>query len=216
MSFELQPVLIGELLELRPLRADDFRELYAAASDPLVWEQHPDSDRYREEVFREFFRGALESGGALVASDRADGRVIGSSRYHGYDEEKSEVEIGWTFLARSHWGGAYNGEMKRLMLRHAFRFVESVVFLVGAGNLRSRRAVEKIGGVRVGTSDRGGRESLVYRVAASAFAPGPAGRGGAAAPDEVDGDARQRQQVADAGSLARDEGEVDDEQRRER
>jgi RimJ/RimL family protein N-acetyltransferase len=140
------------------------------ASDPLIWEQHPCNDRYREEVFAAFFREALESRGALVAIDRKDGRVIGSSRFHGYDEEKGEVEIGWTFLARSHWGGAYNGEMKRLMLRHAFRFVNSVVFLVGPHNVRSQRAVERIGGVRAGTRlDGSGRESLVYRIEASAF-----------------------------------------------
>ena len=168
MPFDLQPVLEGELLCLRPLRPEDFLDLYAVASDPLIWEQHPSNDRYKEEVFKEFFREALESGGALIATDAKDGRVIGSSRFHGYDSEKSEIEIGWTFLARSHWGGIYNGEMKQLMLRHAFKFVSSVVFLVGPKNLRSQRAMEKIGGVRVGTRlDGKGRESLVYRIAGS-------------------------------------------------
>jgi RimJ/RimL family protein N-acetyltransferase len=95
------------------------------------WEQHPNKDRYKEEVFKDFFREALESGGALLAIDCADRQVIGSSRFYGYDEEKSEIEIGWTFLARSHWGGNYNREMKQLMLRHAFKFVNNVVFLVG-------------------------------------------------------------------------------------
>jgi RimJ/RimL family protein N-acetyltransferase len=171
MPFELQPILKGELIELRPLREDDFEELYAAASDPLIWEQHPQSDRYKEEVFREFFRGAMESGGAFVVVDAETNRVIGSSRFHGYDEEKSEVEIGWTFLARSHWGGRFNGEMKRLMLGHAFRFVETVVFLVGPENLRSRRAVEKIGGVLDGSRPNAvGRDSVVYRITAPAFA----------------------------------------------
>ena len=151
MPFDLQPVLQGEILELRPLRPEDFHDLYAVASDPLIWEQHPVKDRYKEEVFKEFFREALESGGALIAIDSKDGQVIGSSRFHGYDEEKSEIEIGWTFLARSHWGGVYNREMKQLMLRHAFRFVNSVIFLVGPQNLRSQRAMEKIGGVRVGS-----------------------------------------------------------------
>jgi RimJ/RimL family protein N-acetyltransferase len=171
MPFDLQPILQGELLALRPLRAEDFDDLYAVAADPLIWEQHPSSDRYREEVFRDFFREALESGGALVAIDNATNRVIGSSRFNGYDEEESEIEIGWTFLARSHWGGIYNGEMKHLMLRHAFKFVDSVIFLIGTQNLRSQRAVEKIGGVRVGTrSDGRGRDSFVYRITASTFA----------------------------------------------
>jgi RimJ/RimL family protein N-acetyltransferase len=165
MPFDLQPTLTGELLELRPLRAHDFEPLYAVASDPLIWEQHPSADRYQRDVFQKFFDEAVESGGALLALDRQDNQVIGSSRFHCYDLERSEVEIGWTFLARSHWGGVYNGEMKRLMLAHAFRFVDNVIFVIGATNLRSQRAVEKIGGVRVGSkTDPHGRESLIFRI----------------------------------------------------
>jgi len=165
MPFELQPILKSEILELRPLRADDFEELYAVASDPLIWEQHPNSDRYKRDVFRKFFDEALQSGGALIAIDLKDDRIVGSSRFHCYDLERSEIEIGWTFLARSHWGGVYNGEMKRLMLAHAFQFVDSVIFFVGSTNLRSQRAVEKIGGVRVGAkTDPNGRESYIFRI----------------------------------------------------
>src|SRR5206468_5936148 len=98
MSFDLQPTLKGEFLELRPLRPEDFHDLYAVASDRLIWEQHPSSDRYKEEVFREFFRVAMESGGAFVVLDNKNGRIIGSSRFHGYEEQKREIEIGWTFL----------------------------------------------------------------------------------------------------------------------
>src|SRR4051812_13157174 len=170
MPFDLQPTLKGELLELHPLQSEDFQELYSVASDPLIWEQHPSSDRYKEEVFKEFFRGALESGGAFLVMDAKDGRVIGSTRFHGYDAERSEIEIGWTFLARSHWGGDYNREMKRLMLNHAFRFVESVIFHVGTENLRSQRAVEKIVGIRTGSRrDANGFDSFDYRIARSAF-----------------------------------------------
>lgn len=170
MPFDFQPILQGELLELRPLRVEDFPDLYEVAADPLIWEQHPIKDRYKEVVFKELFREALESGGALLAIDSKDGRVIGSSRFHGYDEERSEIEIGWTFLARSYWGGIYNGEMKQLMLRHAFRFVESVIFLISPQNVRSQRAVEKIGGIRAGERrDGNGRDSFVYRITASNF-----------------------------------------------
>ena len=173
MNFDLQPTLRGELLELRPLRVDDFTSLFAVASDPLIWAQHPVRDRYTEAVFSTFFSEAMESCGALVALDRADSHVVGSSRFNGYDPERSEVEIGWTFLARSHWGGAYNGEMKALMLDHAFRFVDSVLFVIGPDNLRSQRAVEKIGGVRVGRRlDDTGLDSLVYRITASAWQRG--------------------------------------------
>src|SRR5712671_1151069 len=146
-TFELQPHLVGDLLELRPLRPEDWEGLYAVASDPLIWEQHPACDRYKEEVFKEFFREALESQGAFVVIDRTTQQIIGSSRYFGFKPQKREIEIGWTFLARSHWGGKYNGELKRLMLDHAFRFVDSVVFLVGPTNFRSRKAMEKIDGV---------------------------------------------------------------------
>ena len=170
MPFELQPILKSEILEVRPLRADDFETLYEVASDPLIWEQHPDSDRYKLEVFRKFFDEALQSGGALVVIDRKNNRVIGSSRFHGYDLVRSEIEIGWTFLARSHWGGAHNGELKRLMLAHAFKFVDNVIFFVGATNLRSQRAVEKIGGVRIGSKlDPHGRESFIFRITRSGF-----------------------------------------------
>ena len=173
MAFDLQPTLQGELLALRPLRADDYQDLYAVAADPLIWEQHPANDRYKEEVFKEFFREALESGGALIAIDVKNGLVIGSSRFHAYDEGSREIEIGWTFLARSHWGGSFNREMKQLMLRHAFRFVENVIFLVGTQNLRSQRAIEKIGGVRAGVRrDANGRESFVFRITRSNFALG--------------------------------------------
>ncbi len=135
----------------------------------MIWELHPAHDRYQEDVFMEFFREALASGGAFVAVDRKTQEIIGSSRYFGYDPEKREIEIGWTFLARSHWGGSYNGEMKRLMLDHAFQFVESVIFRVGPGNFRSRRALEKIGGVLTGRRDQtdlGGQivEHVVYRM----------------------------------------------------
>jgi N-acetyltransferase len=168
MSFDLQPTLQGDLLALRPLRPEDFSDLYAVASDPLIWAQHPAHDRYQEEVFKGFFQEALASGGALIALDAKDGRVIGSSRFHGYDPERSEIEIGWTFLARSYWGGVYNREMKQLMLRHAFRFVRSVIFLVGPQNWRSRKALEKIGAVLVGSrNDASGRESVVFQITAS-------------------------------------------------
>lgn len=165
MPFDRQPHLKGTLVELRPLRAEDYPALFAAAADPLIWEQHPASDRYKEEVFKAFFDDALASGGALIALDAKDGKVIGSSRYFGYDEANSEVEIGWTFLARAYWGGAYNGEMKQLMLTHAFKFVRNVVFLIGPENMRSQKAVEKIGGVRIPNRVNSlGRDSVVYRI----------------------------------------------------
>jgi len=154
MSFDLQPHLKGELIELRPLTPKDWDALFAVASDPLIWEQHPESDRYKEDVFKVFFKEALESGGAFVVVDKNTQQTIGSTRFYGYDPEKSEIEIGWTFLARRYWGGRYNREMKKLLLAHAFKFVESVVFFVGEKNIRSQRAIEKIGAIRDGIVKR--------------------------------------------------------------
>ena len=166
MAFDLQPTLEGESLLVRPLREDDWEALFAVASDPLIWEQHPVPDRYQEDVFRGFFREAMECGGAFVVIDKNTKRIIGSSRFIDYDEARSEIEIGYTFLARAYWGGVYNREMKDLMLRHAFRFVRHVVFLVGPQNLRSQKAMEKIGGVRVEPRFKTGRLNVVYQIEA--------------------------------------------------
>ena len=139
------------------------------ASDPLIWEQHPNYDRYKEEVFREFFRVALESRSALVAIDRANGMIIGSSRFNGYDAERRELEIGWSFLARSYWGGKYNREMKQLMLDHAFQYVDRVLFVIGRKNIRSQQAIERIGGVSVGLQTVRGVENDVFEITRTAW-----------------------------------------------
>ena len=154
MPFNLQPHLKGELVELRPLKSEDWDHLFSVASDPLIWEQHPESDRYKEDVFRIFFKDALESPGAFVVIDAQTREIIGSTRFHGYDPKKSEIEIGWTFLARKYWGGRYNREMKELMVAHAFKFVENVVFFVGENNIRSQRATEKVGAIKSGTAKK--------------------------------------------------------------
>ena len=150
MSFDPQPNLKGDLIELRPLKPEDWDDLFAVASDALIWAQHPENDRYKEDVFKMLFKDALESGGAFVVIDTKSKRIIGSTRFHGYDPKKSEVEIGWTFLAREYWGGRYNQEMKQLMLAHAFKFVENVIFFIGENNIRSQKATEKIGAIKDG------------------------------------------------------------------
>ena len=174
MTLDRQPLLVGELLELRPMRLSDLDALYAVASDPLLWEQHPSKDRTQRHVFEQWFDIAMASGGALVAIDRADGRIVGSSRFGPYDPATREVEVGWTFLARSHWGGRYNREMKQLMLEHAFDVVDTVVFRIHSDNARSQRAVEKLGAIRVSTEvDRQGRgENVVFRLESSQMTKG--------------------------------------------
>ena len=145
---DLQPTLRGALVDLRPVRPDDWAEMFAAAADPLIWAVHPVSNRYQKPIFREFFDSAVASHAALTILDRTTGQIIGSSRYHGHDPAISEIEIGWTFIARAYWGGEYNREIKRLMLDHIFQYVDCVIFMVGEANYRSQRAMEKIGGVK--------------------------------------------------------------------
>jgi len=141
----LQPVLTGKVLSLSPTRGDDFDSLYKAASDPLIWEQHPARDRWKLDAFRKFFDGAIASGGALTVRELATGEVIGSSRYYAWNAVERHVAIGYTFLVRRCWGGSFNREMKKLMLDHAFTFVDRVWFHIGSDNIRSRKAIEVIG-----------------------------------------------------------------------
>jgi N-acetyltransferase len=148
MIFDLQPVLQSELVLLRPLKEEDLESLYEAASDPLIWEQHPDK-RWQRPVFEAFFRGAMDSKGALVVVDKKSGKIIGTSRFSQVKETQHAVEIGWTFLARQYWGGPYNKDIKSLMMKHAFRYVPHVVFYIHENNMRSRKAVEKIGGKEI-------------------------------------------------------------------
>lgn len=163
----LQPILAGSLLRLRPLLPRDFEVLYPLAADPLIWEQHPESNRYEREVFEKFFAGAVESRGAFVIEDVKTDLPIGSSRYYNLDADK--VSIGFTFLIRKYWGGIFNRELKTLMLEHAFQFATWVDFEIGENNLRSRRAVEKIGAWWVGIETLPTYRRVTYRLDEKTF-----------------------------------------------
>lgn len=173
-TLDRQPTLEAPQLRLRPMRPDDWEPLYAVACDPQLWALHPSSDRWQEPVFRDYFAQGLASGGALVAIDPAHGGIIGSSRY-GLDRAgPGEVEIGWTFLARRYWGGAMNAVMKRLMIAHALATMERAIFVVGENNLRSRRAMQKIGAQltdRIVEAPSG--RHVVYAIDREGFAAGP-------------------------------------------
>jgi RimJ/RimL family protein N-acetyltransferase len=164
VPLDRQPILVGTRITLRPLHPDDFDQLYAISSDPLLWEQHPAKDRVEEPVFRKWMADALDSGGALVAVDRTSGRIVATSRYAFH---AGEVEIGWTFIDRRLWGTGVNDEMKQLMLRHAFGSVDAVVFRVHSENFRSQRAVTKLGAEQIGTQvdPSGYGTNLVFRLA---------------------------------------------------
>lgn len=149
MKFEKQPILKNEIVTLRPLVAGDFDPLYSIASDPLLWAQHPNKNRYERIVFENFFEGAILSGGAFIIYDNQTGKPIGSSRYYDVEVDKKSAAIGYTFIARDHWGTTYNRAVKKLMLDHAFQYVDTVHFHVGAKNLRSQKAIERLGAKKI-------------------------------------------------------------------
>ncbi len=146
----IQPLLENDTVSLIPLKEEDFELLYEVASDPLLWEQHPNNDRWQRDVFQNFFEGALASNGAFKIVSKASGKVIGSTRFYNYDEAANSVFIGYTFYGRESWGTGVNSSVKKLMLEYAFENVSLVHFHVGAINKRSQIAVERLGAVKTG------------------------------------------------------------------
>lgn len=138
-------VLEDETVLMRPLQEDDFEALYAVASDPMIWEQHPNPNRYQRAVFENFFKGAMESGGAYMIIDKKTSVVIGCSRFYDHDPENKTVMIGYTFFSRSVWGRGHNQAVKHLMMNYAFQFVDEIFFHVGEYNTRSRIAMTRLG-----------------------------------------------------------------------
>jgi N-acetyltransferase len=150
MPFDLQPTFLhDDTLKLVPLKESDFGKLFEVASNPKVWEQHPNPNRYMEEDFTKYFEGAIASKGAFLILDVKTDEVVGCSRYYDYDEENSSVLIGYTFIGTKFWGTGYNKVLKKMMLDYAFQFVDKVYFHIGAFNIRSQKAIEKIGAVKV-------------------------------------------------------------------
>ena len=149
-NFPLQPTLQNEAVKIRPLIEEDFETLYSIASDPLIWEQHPNKNRYQKEAFQNFFKGAIESGGAFFVLDAVTEEPIGSTRFCDAGKEDTNcIAVGYTFLARSHWGGRYNPALKKLMIDYALQFVDHIVFHIGAVNIRSQKALERVGAIKV-------------------------------------------------------------------
>lgn len=157
---------------LSPLKSQHENALYTAASDPLIWAQHPCHDRHTPEGFRKFFTGAIQSGSAVIIRDMFNGNVIGTSRFYDLDETNQSMAIGYTFLMRSYWGSTYNQALKTLMLDHAFSRVRKAVFHIGVQNFRSQKAIEKLGADRIGEIDmlypeQGPVRNLVYQITKS-------------------------------------------------
>jgi RimJ/RimL family protein N-acetyltransferase len=164
-----QPILNGNLIELRPLKQTDYIDLLLAASDPLIWELHPQPDRYKPEIFKAFFEEAMKCNGAMVIVDKENSKIIGTSRFYDYSKENSSVVIGYTFLSRKYWGGVFNYELKKLIINYALQFVKTTYFHVGLGNLRSQKAMVKIGGINTGIQEISisygpPKKSYVYKI----------------------------------------------------
>ena len=147
--FDCQPVLCGSTLKLRPLTEPDFEGMFLAAADPLIWADHPASDRYQRQVFEAYFASRLATGKALAVIDLISGQIVGMSSYYTPPDLPESIAIGYTFLVRMKWGGATNRELKRLMVEHAFKAYDSVYFHIGPSNIRSQKAVLKIGAVHL-------------------------------------------------------------------
>lgn len=166
-----QPILKDDHVILTPLKADEFEELLTVSSDPLIWEQHPNPDRWKRKVFRTYFDGALVSGGAFMIRNKATGDAIGSTRFYDHDPEASDVKIGYTFFSRNQWGTGTNQRVKRLMLDYAFQHVKYVIFHVGAQNVRSRIAMQRLGAELIGQEDvayfgEPPKKNVVFRITA--------------------------------------------------
>lgn len=161
---QLQPTLKGKLVTIRPIKKEDFEDLYLAASDPKTWEQHPNSDRYKREVFESFFQGALDSGGGFVIIDNVTDYIIGSSRYYDYCPKDKDIMIGYTFLAHEYWGHKFNKEVKSLMINHAFQFVDRIYFQIGKTNIRSQKAIAKIGAEFFSEANLDGQAHLIFKI----------------------------------------------------
>ena len=141
----IQPHLENDLIRLEPLKSSDFEEVYAAASDPKIWEQHPNKNRWKRDVFMNFFEGAIQSKGAFKVIDKQSNLVVGSTRFYDYDEKDASILIGYTFYSTNCWGKGYNPSVKKMMFDYIFQFVDKVYLHVGAENKRSQVAVERLG-----------------------------------------------------------------------
>ncbi len=170
MSINIQPTLENEKVILYPLQAQDFEALYLAASNPEIWEQHPNKERWRRDVFQTFFEGALKSKGAFKIVDKSTGNVIGSSRFYDYKDDDKSILIGYTFFTTEFWGKGINHLVKNLMLDYIFQFVSVVNFHIGADNVRSQVSIGRLGITKVAEEEvayfgEQPKLNFIYRVA---------------------------------------------------
>ncbi len=140
--------LEGSRVVLEPLEPRHERGLFDAAQDPGIWRYLPVDASETRAAFRSWLEAALAaseegSEAAFATLDAESGEPIGGTRYLALRPAHRGLEIGWTWLAPSHWGTGANVEAKLLMLEHAFGSLGCVrvEFKTDARNERSRAAL---------------------------------------------------------------------------
>jgi N-acetyltransferase len=151
--FNLQPTLENDNILLLPLQEDDFEALYAVACDPKIWEQHPNKNRWQREVFQNYFKGAIESKGALKILDKTTGEIAGATRVYLDAAFPDSTFIGYTFIATKYWGKGINPQAKDLLITYLLQHVSQVLFQIGANNIRSQIAIARVGATKIGEQE---------------------------------------------------------------
>jgi RimJ/RimL family protein N-acetyltransferase len=168
-SFDLQPTLETEEYIILPVSLHDFEQLYEVASDPEIWEQHPNKDRWKRDVFKVFFEGAIQSRGAFKIVDKVSQKIIGSTRIYDYNSNDCSILMGYTFYAKRYWGTGVNHKVKSFFFDYLFQYVNTVILHIGASNIRSqisiqRLSAEKIGEIEVAYYGEGIKQNFIYQI----------------------------------------------------
>ncbi|AZB26148.1 N-acetyltransferase [Chryseobacterium bernardetii] len=146
-------ILEGTHVELIPLEKEHFEELYAAAADKDLWTLIP-TDGSDKAIFYKNYKLALserDNGNQypFVIRHKETQKLIGSTRFFEIYPSDKKLEIGWTWITKEFWGSVVNLECKLLLLTYCFEVLKTnrVQLKTKDDNLRSRKAIEKIGGV---------------------------------------------------------------------
>ncbi|MEK6510864.1 GNAT family N-acetyltransferase [Myroides odoratimimus] len=146
-------VLEGTTVDLIPLEKGHLEELYQASADKELWRLVP-TDCSDRDTFYDNYQNALiarEKGlqYPFVIIDKRTQKIIGSTRFFEMYEADKKLEIGWTWITQEYWGSVVNLECKLLLLTYCFEVLKTnrVQLKTKDTNIRSRKAIEKIGGV---------------------------------------------------------------------
>lgn len=170
--------LRGAFVYLLPVDESCREVLRGLAKDERIWEFTKTlliNESY-DAQFDEYFDGAMQlpaSGGQAFVIRAVDGQVIGMTRMYFVDAKDKRLEIGHTWYVPGVWGKVYNKECKLLLLQYVFEVLgfNRVEFRVAHQNIRSQKAVEKIGGIKEGVlrkfairNDGSRRDTVVFSI----------------------------------------------------